>query len=328
MSARRPLLAVALAALLAAGACHPYAYLTESGPRGATSLDCGHCHVEVYAEWSASTHAASWDNAAFVAATSGHRFDRCLGCHAPASVFAEGVPAVRADRREEGVHCVACHLDHGVLAGPVPSTALIDPHPVAAERAIYGTAELCGKCHEGTYREWLDAEGEETCQECHMPAVTRKVTQAEGVLSRVLVSFEDEVVGRRHSFHLDAVADFEGAVEARLVAVERRDDGMTCEVEVTALVPHSVPTGDFGFRRVLLSLEGLDAGGDRVGGSEWELYKELGTALAPGAPRRFAVPLPAEARTLRLALSRSKRDGDARGVHAQEWSLDTGGDIP
>ena len=318
---QRAACAAAALGFLAAAACQPYAYLTEAGPHGASSADCGHCHVDVYEEWSASSHAASWTNTAFVNATSEHLFEDCLGCHAPTSVFNEGIPVLRSERRDEGVHCVACHLDHGVLAGPVPSTALIDPHPVAAERALYRSAELCGKCHEGTYDEWVQASGERTCQDCHMPEVTRKVTQADGAFSRVLVAFEDEVLGRRHSFHLDAVTDFEGAVEARLMRVERRGESVACEVEVVGRVPHRIPTGDFGFRRVSLVLEGVSPTGTSVGRREWELYKELGTALEPNEPRRFGAELPAEASGLRLAIARSKRTGEARAVHAQEWVL-------
>lgn len=321
MRARSLTAAGAALGFLGAAACQPYAYLTETGARGASSADCGHCHVQVYEEWSASTHAESWTRPAFVEATSGHLFDDCLGCHAPASVFQDGLPELRAERRDEGVNCVACHLDHGVLAGPVRSTALIDPHPVAAERAIYLTAELCGKCHEGTYREWLDADDERSCQECHMPEVVRKVTQADGFMSQVLVAFEDEVVGRRHSFHLDAVVDLEGAVEARLVRTERIDQAVRCEVEVVSHLPHRVPTGDFGFRRVRLELVGLDEAGAPTGAEAWELFKELRTALEPGEPQRFTIELPVATHSLRLSLSRSKRDGDARSLHAEEWTL-------
>lgn len=311
---------VALAFLAAAG-CQPYAHLTETGPGGAASADCGHCHVEVFEEWSASSHATSWTNEAFIEATSGHLFGSCLGCHAPFSIFSGGAPVLRADHREEGVSCIACHLDHGVLAGPVPSTALIDPHPVAAERAIYLSARLCGQCHEGTYEEWLDAEGERTCQGCHMAEVTRKVTQADGMVSRVLVAFENQVVGRRHSFNLDAVADFEGAVEAQLVAFERIEEALHCTVEVVGRIPHRIPTGDFGFRRVRLTLEGFDARGAPVGQREWELYKELGSALEPNEPQRFTLELPLAAQSLRLSMSRSKRDGQARSLLAEVWRL-------
>jgi len=86
------LVAIALG-LVMASACTSFEHLTDAGPGGASAADCGECHVAVYAEWRASTHAASWDNEAFVTTTSGRLFDDCLGCHAPDTVFVEGPPA-------------------------------------------------------------------------------------------------------------------------------------------------------------------------------------------------------------------------------------------
>lgn len=312
-----------LAVALLAGACNPYAYLTEVGDASPPSSDCGGCHVEIHREWAASTHAESWTRPAFVDATSERRFEACLGCHAPDTVFGGGTPRLRASRREEGVNCVACHLDSGVLAGPAPTSALLEPHPVAAERAIYRTSELCGTCHEGTYREWKAAATAETrtCQDCHMPRVTRTLTQGTDALSDALVAFEDEYEGRRHTFHLDAVDGFEDAVEARLEGGRRDPDRVRGEVVLVDRLPHRVPTGDFGFRRVALELVALDATGQPLATTTAELYADLGTALEPGIDRAFPFDFPGATSAVRARLSRGKASGSTAVLLERRWDL-------
>ncbi len=308
-----------LAATLAG--CNPYGYLTDVGDASPASTDCGGCHVEIHREWQASTHAASWTGEAFAESTSDRRFEACLGCHAPDTIYASGAPRVRRTRREEGVNCVSCHFDGGVLAGPAPTSALLEPHPVAAGREIYRKSDLCGKCHEGTCREWQAAATGETrtCQDCHMPRVTRTLTQGTDLLSGALVSFEDEYEGRRHTFHLDAIAGFEDAVEGRLDGPTRDGGRLRGAVVLVDRLPHRIPTGDFGFRRVVLEIEGLDATGAVAGAERHELYGELGTALEPGVERAFPFDLPAGVVAVRARLSRGKRSGAAATVFERRW---------
>lgn len=315
------------AGLLALAACSPYAHLTAAGPRRASSAECGHCHVAVYDEWRASTHARSWIAPDFVAATAGRSVESCLGCHAPDSVFGpydgDGAPLARDELREEGVSCLACHFDGDVLAGPAPSTALVHPHPVAEERALYRSAELCGRCHEGTWAEWRGARDvdERTCQECHMPAVTRTLTQATGTLSKVLVSFEDEFEGRRHSFHLGALTGFEDALDARLGAVRREVGRTRVEVVLENRLPHAVPTGDFGPRVVRVRATGLDGEGRELGAWERELRRALGTSLAPGEVRSLSIELEGEVRELRLAVERPRAGAPPLALLERDWTL-------
>ncbi len=249
----------------------PHAELTDvrTDVRPAAA-DCGGCHVEIHREWAASARAESYGRKAFVDATTDRTTGACLGCHAPESIYVDGVPRVRATRREEGVTCIACHLDGGVLAGPAPALALLEPHPIAAERAIYRQSDLCGKCHEGTFREWQAAPAppeteKRTCQDCHLPRVVRKATQATDALSAVLVSFEDEFDGRRHTFHLGALEGFAGAVAASIEDVRRPgDDVLRCTLVVTNRLPHLLPTGDFGARPIAIEVEASDARGSRI----------------------------------------------------------------
>ena len=129
--------------------------------------------------------------------------------------------------------CLSCHFDDGEMVGPVASSALVDPHPVAVARGIYRSSELCGKCHEGTYREWLAAPAEDrrTCQDCHMGRVTRTATQATSAISKVLVSFEEEFEGRRHTFHVPLDGTIDDALAVEVHGVRRDEETLRCELQ-------------------------------------------------------------------------------------------------
>jgi hypothetical protein len=311
------------AAALLAG-CSMYGHLTETGTHAPPASECGDCHVAIHEEWRDSPHARAWTSPAFVAATAGHRFEGCLGCHAPESVHVTGQPVVRAAAREEGVHCTACHLRDGAMVGPAPSTSLAEVHPVVVEAATYHSSELCGTCHVGTYEEWLAApEGDEpkaTCQACHMPAVTRKNTQATSMMSRGLVHFEDPFEGRRHLFQVGPLPDGGDLVQARLADLVHTGTATRCRLEVTGLIPHRIPTGDFGERRIRLEVLGRAGGTTRQLLVE-ELYKELGTALVPGEVRSFAVEGPPGLTELRLRLDRTLSDGEPVVLFEAGWPL-------
>lgn len=317
----------------------PYGYLTEIDrtERSPRAADCGGCHVEIYAEFQASRHASAFIEPAFVEGTSQHSFQDCLGCHAPESIFVDGIPRVRSLHREEGVTCIACHFDGEVLAGPAPTSALAEPHPIAAERALYRSSELCGKCHEGTYREWQDApvalgadppEAKKSCQECHMRPVTRTITQATDNVSGVLVSFEEEFAGRKHTFDVAAIADLEGAFAARADVVEAEGgDTLRVVVGVTSRIPHVVPTGDFGFRRAALEIEVLAADGSVLGRDGIELFKEVGRTLEPEREKVSIIELPAnrfgDIRSAHVKLTTGKRGPERIVLFDQTIALDS-----
>jgi hypothetical protein len=159
---------------------------------------------------------------------------------------------------------VACHLDDGALVGPLPSTAVLRPHPIRRARAIYERSNLCGRCHEGTYTEWKAADPgraeKRTCQECHMPLVVRKVTQADDALSSVLVAMEKRHSQREHRFDVGAVAHF---ADAARLAVSGGPDGLTVRIENR--LPHALPTGDYGPRRVEVRLTWVARDGTPAG---------------------------------------------------------------
>lgn len=301
----------------------PYRELTEFEREPPTAEQCGACHVEIYDEFRASAHAGAWTDPVFHRATAEHAFQECLGCHAPQSVYVEGDPVLRGARREEGVTCISCHFDGGVLAGPAPPSALVDPHPIAERREIYLRSDLCGKCHQGTFAEWQAARlgDRRTCQDCHMPKTTRKLTQSTGWLSALLVSFEERYAGRRHTFQLEAMSDFEGALAVTLENPRRESGSVRLDAVLINQLPHLIPTGDFGFRRVRVRFQALDAEGLPGESREFELFKELGQALAPLEPRRFALEFPAGTARLHVRLLGSKRDGPARPIYTGEFDL-------
>ncbi len=310
----------------------PYGYLTEvdTRTRSPKSEDCGGCHVEIYREFKASRHATSFVDPQFMDATAGHAFTNCLGCHAPETIYSEGEPKLRDAFREEGVNCVACHFDKDVLAGPAPRSALMDPHPVAAERQMYRSAELCGKCHVGTFKEWQEANAAatssvKTCQECHMKAAKRTLTQATDTFSKVLVSFEDEFAGRSHTFEVDAIAGIEDAFEVT-AAVEsdgaaENPERKVVAIRLTSKVPHLVPTGDFGFRRVTMQFEASNAAGDVVATHSEDLFKEMKNVVSSSKPREFHLECPVAATQLRIVLSTGKREGARVVVFERRLSL-------
>jgi Cytochrome c554 and c-prime len=306
--------------VIASCALDPYRDLTaiDHSAHAPRAADCGACHVEIYREFVASRHARSWDAPAFVAATAGHSFENCLGCHAPDSIFVAEALAVRPLHREEGVTCVACHFDGAALAGPAPRSSLLEPHPTTVEHPLYRSAELCGKCHEGTYREWLaapraDDGAQRSCQECHMKPVTRKLTQGTDAISNLLVAYEDEFAGRAHSFQVDSIADLDTAFDFALTVRPEPTGGVLATLTITSRVPHLVPTGDFGFRGIRLEFAARDATGAVTESVAIDLFKELRTALRPGEPRDLELRL-AAARPRFMVSLRSKHTGGEDAV--------------
>ncbi len=291
----------------------PYRSLTQVDDRVTlpSSADCAECHVEIAREFRASRHATAWSDPAFVAATSGRAFSDCLGCHAPLSVYTAGEPALRNLHRDDGVTCVSCHFDGEVLAGPAPRSALMKPHPIAEERPLYRSSELCAKCHEGTFAEWsaAPAEGRRTCQDCHMRPVSRTLTQATGAFSKVLVSFEDSFAGRAHSFDVAAIGPIEDAFDVALARVERGDTSLALTVALTSKVPHLVPTGDFGFRRVRVALAAFGSEATAIASGRFDLYKEQGASLVCGVPREFELVAPVSTTAVTITVSALDRDG-------------------
>lgn len=321
-AARWVLLLVA-AATLCAGcknlALAQYKDLTEVEATAPPARRCGECHQEQYREWSASAHAQSYASAAFHDSSDGYRVESCLACHVPQTILGQGPLRPRPARREEGVTCVACHFKEGRLEGPNRGSAWINPHPVGESVAFYRTSALCGTCHVETLRTWQDAvtrrpADRRTCQECHMPEVVRRTTQAEGAgfFTRLLVSLEKPVSQRRHNFALAGLADFKDAVDLAVVTHRRVAAGLELQVRVTNRLSHDIPTGAFGFRVARLEVAWAGADGATRPPQVCEFFQGLGTALRSGETRDVTVTLGPEATApgrVVLRLTRAARGG-------------------
>jgi hypothetical protein len=277
------------------------------------AADCERCHQEVYQEWRESAHARAWTSPAFRAATHDGRAEPCSGCHAPAPLVAGRAPALRAERRDEGITCTTCHLSTApgaaplTMRGPASRSLPFEVHPVVAEDPLYRSSELCGGCHESTLAEWqaapAPAEGErEPCQGCHMPSVHRTVesVNADVPYSAALVALEERQELRRHRFAVPADAD-----EELHLAATRRPEAL--DVRVESRLPHALPTGAFGRREVKLFVSW-------AGGEEAHAFAaQPGRVLAAGESRALALPLPAAARSLPLTVSLRRYEPAERG---------------
>lgn len=314
---------LSLAGLLIAGcASEKFRMLTSVEENYPSASQCGKCHIEIYEEWKQSVHSRSYSNDAFRLASNEHSFQDCLGCHSPISIYGDGVPATRNAIRDEGVTCVSCHFNQGTLSGPLEPTAALVPHEVSVAKEFFTTSALCGTCHQGTYDEWrrADIENKKNCQDCHMPEVTRKVTQATGIASRILVSMEEEHKLRRHTFDYGKRDKPEEAVSFD-VKWECGRGG--CVAEVTALnkLPHFIPTGDFGFRKGILTLTAKSGEGKIVFRQAVDLFKEIKTALVPGERRSFRFSVPDETSLIEILLEREGQDETNRVVIGQHTSV-------
>jgi hypothetical protein len=314
LSAAR-LFALVLGSLVACRPAVPFAeraFFSSEGHALPAAADCERCHQEVYVEWSDSAHARAFRSETFQAATHQGRADTCTGCHAPAPLVAGAPPALRGERRAEGVTCTTCHLSTApgsaplTMRGPASRSLPVDVHPVVAEDPLYRSSELCGGCHEATFAEWRaappSAEGErETCQGCHMPAVHRTVESVNEDVpySPLLVALEQEQRLRRHRFAVPDDAD-----EGIGLTLERGERGLVVRVENR--LPHALPTGSFGRREVKLFASW--PGGAR----ELPVAARPGSALAAGGARVLELPLDAAARRAPIAVSLRRYDPAAR----------------
>lgn len=290
---------------------------------------CGECHVAIFEEWAASAHARAFTNSAFQRATLSAQTRPCMPCHIPDSVLhAAGQPATRTLNLDEGVTCIACHLDQRsqAMVGPLTGMGPVVPHAVIEGDEWFRSDALCGTCHTGTLREtqrFAASVGESrTCQECHMGAVDRKTTQATDALSTAIVAMHEVHPGRSHTFEIGAVADFPGALSATA-----RARGASVEVDVTNRLPHPIPTGDFGHREVVLVAESLDEAGRALSHAERHFLNRAGQALEPGATVRIALAGAGDPTAARVSLRRLL-PGEREPLRLAEITIPIGAGTP
>lgn len=127
---------------------------------------CSFCHPDQYAKWNNSKHARAYENLI----NSGEVVeDRCIKCHT-------------LDKESDslkGVQCEMCHL---------PGKEHIESENKKGTQKIYWSANLCAKCHIGSFHnqfnEWKDSAHSksltaagglvlenEKCQKCHIAQI-------------------------------------------------------------------------------------------------------------------------------------------------------------
>jgi hypothetical protein len=189
----------------------------------------------------------------------------------------------------------------------------VQPHSITAQEEWFHDAGFCGRCHEDTYREWQSAApaAPPACQACHMPAAVRKVTQATGPLSALLVALEEKHRLRAHRFSSAAAlaesvqvlaGDF---LELRAAPSHRGPSLGGARLELVNHLPHRLPTGAFGRRRLelLVRVDGRPA-------AARTLSTKPGRALGPGASQELELPLGPGAHQVELELRRPPAPGD------------------
>lgn len=261
--------------------------------------------MEIYKEWAASSHATAFVSKTYRRATDDYRFGECLSCHAPEPMMGIEQPAVRPTNREAGIVCVTCHLDHGSMVGPNRPTGIVKPHPIRVDPAAFNNGTLCGRCHQSTLAQWQAATTPEKqdCRTCHMPEVRRTMTQATGLISRPLVAAETPGIEHRHSFCLTAEDSSNKSCELEVIA-----DKDHAKVTLHNLLPHSLPTGDFGVRIIRLLVNAVDNAGKESSVAEWDVYGKLGGPVPAGESRSWTVLLPSDTQRLVLQLVHQGRD--------------------
>ena len=138
-----------------------------------------------------------------------------------------------------------------------------------------------------------------------MSPVKRKVTQASGGFSKVIVSFEKEAELKRHDFAIQTAAWTEPPVTFELFKT-----GSDIELTLKNNLPHMLPTGDFGYRVLLLEVSTSDSGGKVTSPEQWEIAKELGNAIPAKETARWPLNVPPETKALHVRLTRQSYEED------------------
>ncbi|HPF15327.1 MAG TPA: cytochrome c3 family protein, partial [Planctomycetota bacterium] len=203
-----------------------------------TSEQCKSCHEQVYDEWQTSWHSQAWIDPDVRALSNDFANVDCIDCHAPQDLFITGMGQrvlPRAERRSEGVDCLACHRLPESMGGGVAGTT---DHPTAACRPQIRTelarVEYCASCHNqhNTVDQWRESRfakkgaDYKDCRDCHMPLRTGPGAK-----------------GRSHVMH--GGHDLELVRSGIRLGAARQGDQGTIRVEVENFgVGHAFPTDE------------------------------------------------------------------------------------
>lgn len=271
--------------------------LVKRGEEFPGSKKCGDCHIDIYNEWAASMHAKSYISEEFKISTNDYEFKFCLGCHVPETIFksdmadssikefAEDEIKPRAHNLKDGVDCRSCHLTMDcTIAGPHSG---IGPHPIEKKEELYRRSDFCGRCHIQTFKEYsmyAENDQEKTCQDCHMPAVKRKLIQDNPFQ---ILHIRKE--GKAHTFSSsDAMKSNEGFIELSFADLKSENNKIKGILRImNTMVSHSIPTGKYGYREVLLKINIKNNLGEIIKSKQESMFVEMGTQLKPKEKRIY-----------------------------------------
>jgi hypothetical protein len=141
------------------------------------------------------------------------------------------------------------------------------------------------------------------CRECHMPRVVRKMTQATGIISKPLVAMEKPAVEHRHLFLLTPTE-----LPFEPFSLDVDVDRGSATLSLRNLLPHNLPTGDYGVRIIEIKVLGVEAGGRAAELARHELTNFGRDPLVSGQARRWTLTLPPALRSLRIEIARQGRE--------------------
>jgi hypothetical protein len=190
------------------------------------------------------------------------------------------------------------------MLGPVQPTGAVHPHPIEVAQNRFTEAAFCGRCHEGTYQQWQKASitPKQTCQQCHMPAVIRKVTQAKGGISKLIVSMEKQISLRKHTFMI-----YPQYEDQEIFKLQTTVEESCITVELFSHLPHSFPTGNFGVQIGVMLVRFMDADNNELQTIRYEFIQELKTNLSSGQSKKWTWDLPQSATKMKIQLFRRGR---------------------
>ncbi|NOX48518.1 MAG: cytochrome C554 and C-prime [Chlorobi bacterium] len=298
-------------------------------PEGLTSLssvECGSCHQNHYAEWKLSTHAHAWTDLQFQAERKKDSSPlMCINCHIPLQNQQEYIvtglidgdiyrpvktknPKFDKKLQQEGITCASCHVRGNSVIGPsgrnkAPHKTIIDPD--------FLSERLCISCHNAnavitpvlactfeTGDEWKSGPyfGKKNCITCHMDTVRREIVPGFGERLSHFHYFPGSGIPKLDTLEtkvLNGLAFYPSSPkEAYLVNEE-----ITYKLKVkNEFAGHKVPTGD-PERFFIISFELKDVHGNVLSekteriGEIWQWHpvarKLSDNNLAPMEEREF-----------------------------------------
>ena len=247
---------------------------TPKGLKSIRAEDCGICHLEIYREWKASTHAHALSDLQFQAemTKSPKTSWLCLNCHTPLLNQVETIavdvrnrstsdpvltknPRADAVLRSEAVTCAVCHVKDGYIVGPYGNTNA--PHPVKRDEKLL-TVDTCAACHQATAAytdtlvctfdtatEWKEspyAKQGRGCSSCHMPAVERPLVAGGPVRTARHHFFGGGLIPKTLG---QPPAPNRSGLTVEVLSASRTAAGLDVPVRLTnAYAGHKLPTGD------------------------------------------------------------------------------------